>query len=175
MRVSSALRHSILFSLFGVLMFLSDLLMEGLPNIHLVGVFLCLFTRIYRTRALIPLYLYVFLTGLFYGFGLWWIPYLYVWLPLWGVVMLLPKNLSRPAKFILLPLLCGLHGLLFGILYAPAQAILFSLSFEQMLLWIAAGFGFDLLHAAGNFVFGFLCPPLEAALLSLENKYRTEP
>ena len=170
MRRNRDLRHLALFPLFGGLMFLSDLLMEGLPNVHLVGVFLCLFTRVYRTRALIPLYVYVALTGLFYGFSAWWIPYLYVWLPLWGIIMLLPKRMSQKASYLILPTVCGLHGLLFGTLYAPVQALLFHFTFRQTLLWIAAGIGFDLLHAAGNFALAFLCPALEKLLLKLENE-----
>lgn len=165
-----SLRHLVLFPLFGVLMFLSDLLMEGLPNVHLVGVFLCLFTRVYRTRALIPLYVYVALSGLFYGFSTWWIPYLYVWLPLWGCVMLLPKEMNNTAKYVVLPLVCALHGLLFGTLYAPVQALLFGFTLKQTGLWILAGLSFDLIHALGNFSLAFLCPKLEGLLLTLENK-----
>ena len=170
MRQNKVLRASLLFALFGVLMLLGDLCLEALPNVHLVGVLLCVYTRVYRQKALIPLYLYVFLNGLIYGFGIWWLPYLYVWLPLWGCVMLLPKNLSKRASFFLLPAICALHGLLFGVLYAPAQALFFSLSFEATLLWIATGLPFDLIHAAANLCGGLLIPPLEKVLLKLEKQ-----
>ncbi|MBQ2252369.1 MAG: hypothetical protein II328_00140 [Clostridia bacterium] len=170
MRLSRTLRLSVLFALFGTLMFLSDLLMEALPNVHLVGALIVSLSRVYRAKALIPLYVYVCLTGLFYGFGLWWIPYLYVWLPLWGAAMLVPKNLSdRKARFVL-PLVAAAHGLLFGVLYAPAQAILFGMSFERMLLWVGAGLYFDLIHAAGNLVLGTLVVPLSRLLQRLEDK-----
>ena len=53
-----------------------------------------------------------------------------------------------------LALLCALHGLFFGVLYAPVQAILYGMNFEETLVWIAAGFSFDLLHAGGNLVAG---------------------
>ena len=33
---------------------------------------------------------------------------------------------------------CGLHGLLYGVLYAPAQALMYGLSFEATLAWIAS-------------------------------------
>ena len=55
MHLSRSLRRTVLFALFGGLMFLSDLLMEALPNIHLVGVLLVVLTRVYRSGALIPL------------------------------------------------------------------------------------------------------------------------
>ncbi|MBP3686403.1 MAG: hypothetical protein J6J21_05165 [Clostridia bacterium] len=169
MHLSRSLRRTVLFALFGGLMFLSDLLMEALPNVHLVGVLLVVLTRVYRSGALIPLYLYVFLTGLFYGFGLWWIPYLYVWLPLWGAVMLVPKTLPDRTARLILPIAAAAHGLLFGVLYAPMQAILFGLSLERMLLWIGAGLYFDLIHAAGNLALGTLVLPLSRLLQALED------
>lgn len=170
MKRASLLRRSLFLTLFGVLMFLSDLLMDALPNVHLVGVLLALATCLYRRGALISLYIYVTLTGLFFGFAPTWLPHLYIWLPLWGAVMLLPKRDSKLKDFVLLPLVCGLHGLLYGALYAPVQALLFRFSFEQTLLWIAAGFYFDLLHAVGNFTLSFLIPPLRRVLLRLESK-----
>ncbi len=55
---------------------------------------------------------------------------------------------------------CGLHGLLFGVMYAPVQALFFGLDFNQTLAWIAAGLPFDIMHAIGNFAAGFLIIPL---------------
>ena len=68
--------------------------------------------------------------------------------------------MPNPAKVIVYPIVCGLHGICYGILYAPAQAILFGLNFEQMLAWIAAGFAFDVVHGIGDFAAGFLVLPL---------------
>ena len=64
----------VLMPTFGVLMYVSKLVMEFLPNIHLLGMFIMVFTLTYRWKALIPIYIYVFLLGLYGGFGLWWIP-----------------------------------------------------------------------------------------------------
>ena len=65
-----------IFGMLGALMYASKVLMEILPNIHLIGVFIIAITVVYRKKALYPLYLFVFLTGLLNGFGTWWIPYL---------------------------------------------------------------------------------------------------
>ena len=134
--------------------------MEALPNIHLTGMFIILFTRAFRKRALIPIYLYVFLIGVRWGFGFYWIPYLYIWTVLWGVTMLLPKSLSRKWGMVLFPLVGALFGLSFGTLYAPSQAVFFGLSFRQTLAWIAAGFPWDVTHAVGNAFFCTLVVPL---------------
>ena len=163
--MSRFFKDAIALTMLGVLMYLSDMLMEFLPNIHLVGVLLVAYTVVFRSKALIALYVYVFLNGLFGGFSLWWLPYLYVWLPLWGAVMLLPRNLPTKWQMLLYPALCALHGLSFGTLYAPAQMVLFfRMDVERTLLWIAAGFPFDVIHAAGNLCLGVLIVPLTRAL-----------
>ena len=69
--------------------------MSALPNIHLLGMLIMVLTLTFRWRALIPIYIYVFLDGLYFGFNVWWVPYLYVWTVLWGMVMLLPKQMSK--------------------------------------------------------------------------------
>ena len=94
------------FSMFAGLMFCSKMLMEFLPNIHLLGMFTMLLTVVYRKQALIPIYLYVFIQGLYAGFSLWWLPYLYVWTVLWGMTMLLPKNMSDKVAAVVYPVVC---------------------------------------------------------------------
>ena len=148
----------------GSLMFCSKVIMEVLPNIHLLGMLTMVYTIVFRKKALIPLYIYVFMNGLYAGFATWWVPYLYIWTILWGVTMLLPKHLPQRLAAVLYPLVCALYGLAFGALYAPVQARLFGLDFRGMLAWIAAGFLFDLVHAIGNFAFGFFIPPLTKLL-----------
>lgn len=148
------------FGMLGGVIFASKIIMECLPNIHLVGAFIVALTVVYRQKALYPIYVFVFLIGLLNGFNTWWIPYLYIWLPLWAVTMILPKKMNAKAK---LPIYCGvsaLHGLLYGTLYAPFQAICFGLGFKGMLAWIVAGLPWDALHAGGNLVTGLLIVPL---------------
>lgn len=162
------IREIAVFGMLGALMFASKKLMEFLPNVHLLGVFIIAFTVVYRLKALYPIYIYVVLDGIFSGFNIWWIPYLYIWTLLWGAVMLLPKKLPKKAKPFVYMALCGLHGFLFGILYAPAQAIFFRLSFDATLTWIAAGLPFDIVHGISNLVCGMLICPIIALLRKSE-------
>lgn len=162
-----------LFGMFGALMFLTQWLMEAIPNIHPLAMFIAAFTVVYRWKALIPLYVYIFIEGVVGGFAAWWLPYLYIWLSLWGAVMLAAAALEKrgvPAKWrtVVYMVLCALHGLTFGAAYAPVQALLFGLSFKATLAWIAAGLWFDLAHGAGNFAAGALVVPLAALLRKLE-------
>ena len=144
--------------------------MEALPNIHLLGMLTMTYTLVFRANALKPIYVYVFLNGLFSGFSLWWMPYLYIWTILWGVTMLLPKQMPKKLGYVIYPLVCGLHGFAFGALYAPAQALMFGLDFQQMLLWVAAGLPFDLLHGFGNLAAGLLIIPLSDLLKKMINR-----
>lgn len=156
-----------LFSMFGALIFGSKVLMEFLPNIHLVGMFTVLLTIVYRTKALIPIYIFVMLNGLIAGFNLWWIPYLYIWTILWGMTMLIPKRLPTPVAVVVYPLVCSLHGFLFGALYAPMQALMYNFTWEQTCAWIVAGLSFDLIHGVANFIVGLLIYPLSKVLRKL--------
>mgnify|MGYP003305456584 CR=1 FL=1 len=152
------------FALLGGIMFISKYITEMLPNIHLLGMLTMTYTVTYRKKALIPIYVFVFLTGLFNGFSTWWIPYLYIWTVLWGMTMLLPKKMSVKLAVPVYAVVCALHGFCYGILYAPSQAVLYGLDFKGMLAWIGAGLYFDLLHGIGNFALGFLIVPLSNTL-----------
>ncbi len=164
----------IVFAMLGVIMFISKYLTDLLPNIHFLGMFIMTFTITYRKKALIPIYTFVFLTGIFNGFALWWIPYLYIWTILWGITMLLPQKMNQRFAIPVYAVVCALHGLCYGILYAPAQAIMFGLNFKGMLTWIGTGFYFDILHGIGNFALGFLIIPLSKALKTFHQTAKKE-
>lgn len=164
------LRHLLIYAMLGALMFATKKVMEVLPNIHLLGMLIMVYTLTYRKYALIPLYIYVLLDGIFMGFAPFWLPYLYIWAVLWGVTMLLPKRMPKAVAVPVYAVVCALHGLCFGILYAPVQALLFHLNWNATLAWIASGFPFDLIHGISNFCVGLLIVPLTALLRKLENR-----
>ena len=164
------IKEGAVFSMLGAIMYCSKLIMEAFPNIHLKGVLTVAFTVVYRKKALYPIYIFVLLSGLLSGFSTWWIPYLYIWTVLWGVTMLLPENMPKRIAPIAYTVVCALHGLFYGVLYAPVQAIFFGLDFKGMLSWIAAGFTFDILHFAGNICCSVLIIPI-VTLLKKPEKY----
>ena len=163
------IREIAVFGMLGALMYASKMLMEVLPNIHLLGVFTIAFTVVYRKKALYPIYIYVLLNGVFSGFATWWIPYLYLWTILWAVTMLLPKKMPKTVRPVVYMTINACHGFLYGVLYAPAQALIYGLSFQGMLAWIAAGFPFDVIHGISNFICGLLIVPIVHILQRLEN------
>ena len=170
-RTANRIRKLVLFAMFGALMFTSKVVMEVLPNVHLLGALTMIITIVYRFEALIPIYVYVVLNGLYAGFSPWWVPYCYIWTVLWAVTMLLPRRMPKWLKAPVYMTVCALHGLAFGILYAPVQAIMFGLDWRGLLAWIATGFPFDVMHAIGNLVAGTLIFPLSSVLLKLEGKF----
>ncbi len=165
------LKDIVVLALLSALMCVGDLAFEWLPNVHPVGVIIVVTTVVYRSYALLPIYVYVFVQGIIGGFGPWWIAYLYVWAVLWGAVMLIPKFLSEKIKYVLYIAFCAAHGILFGVLYAPAQAIMFGLDFKGTLAWIAAGFYFDLIHGIGNLNLGVVLIYPMIKILRSTDKY----
>ena len=161
-------RELVLFAMLGTLMYISKVLLEFLPNFHLLGMFTMVFTIVYRRKALIPVYVCVLLIGLLGGFAAWWIPHLYLWTVLWAVTMLLPRQMSAKTAVPVYMTVCALHGLCYGTLYAPSQALLYGLNFQQTITWIIIGFPYDVIHAVGNLIAGVLIVPLVQVLRRLE-------
>ena len=161
-------RETAVFAMLGAMMYAFKLIMEVVPNVHLLGMFTVAFTVVYRKKALYPIYVFVLLTGLTNGFATWWLPYLYLWAVLWGMTMLLPQNVPEKWKPVLYMGVCALHGYLYGTLYAPAQALLFGLDFRGMIAWIVAGLPWDAVHGTSNLLCGVLIYPLVKALQRIE-------
>ena len=171
-RTSVSVYEMCIFSMLGAVMFASKILMEAFPNIHLLGVLTVVYTVVYRGKALIPIYLYVMLNGLFAGFNFWWLPYTYIWTLLWGAIMLLPRKMPRKVSIIVYSAVCSIHGFLYGILYAPAQSLMFGLNFEETVAWVIAGIPFDVIHGVSNLALGFLIVPLSESLYKISKRKR---
>ena len=86
--------------------------------------------------------------------------------------MLLPSKMSRKVSIIVYSTICSLHGFLYGILYAPAQALMFGLNFKQAVAWVIAGFPFEIIHGVSNLALGLLIVPLSEILSKLSGKYK---
>ncbi len=158
------LKELVAFGMLGGVMFISKLVMDALPNIHLLAMLTISFTLVFRQKALYPIYVFVALLGVTSGFSPWWVPHIYLWTLLWGAAMLIPKKMNKTLRVVVCVGLCGFHGFLYGVLYAPAQALLFGLTLKGMLTWIVAGIPFDITHGLGNLAAGLLIVPMERAL-----------
>lgn len=163
------IEEMVLFALFGAIMYLSAQI-DIVPNVHPLSLFIAAFTAVYRFKALIPLYVYVFLEGLFGGFGIWWYPNLYIWAVLWLAVMLIPRNLNEVVAGIIITALSALHGLGYGLMYMPYQCyVFFKGDWNFAYIWFLNGLPFDTLHAIGNLASSLLTLPLVLLLCKLGN------
>ena len=161
-----------IFGMLGALMMVSDLLMNIIPNVHLVGVMIVVLTVVYRWKALFPIYVYVLLIGLLEGAGLW-ATYCYVWAILWGMVMLLPRKMPPWLASVVYAFVCGLHGFAFGFLLIPYQMVFLSFTFEQALIWWKFGFfTADIPHGIGNLIGSTLVVPLVNLIRKLDKRIR---
>ena len=129
------------------------LFMQGLPNIEMTSFLLILFTLHFGHLTLLTVPALILIEGLIYGFGLWWVMYLYAWPLLALVTHLCRKNDSA----FFWAILSGAFGLLFGLLcsfpyfFIGAAGGGIAQGLRQMLVWWVAGIPYDLLHGAGNF------------------------
>ena len=94
----------IVLSMMGAIIFAAKIAFEPLPNIHPIAMLVMVLTIVYRVKALVSVYIFALLLGLYNGFPVWWISHLYVWLILWAVTMLLPRNMSDRKAMIVYPI-----------------------------------------------------------------------
>lgn len=152
-------RELALLSLLTAILMVGKVAMEALPNIELVSLLIAIYTLSLGKKALAVIYVFVLLEGLIFGFGLWFINYLYIWLILWCVVMLL-RHMTSPIGW---ALVLSLFGLCFGLLCAIPYV--FIGGFGMAASYFVSGIPFDLLHCAGNLAVGLiLFKPLDALM-----------
>ncbi len=150
--------------------FLSAILLIGqvgmsyLPNIEIVSLLIYIYTQVYRKKVFFIIYVFVFLEGCIYGFGLWWFGYLYIWSVLALIVL---RSGRQQTSVIMTAVILGAYGLSFGMLYALPYFIAggWAAGFSY---WVS-GIPFDLLHCAGNVAVSLICyRPLRTLLGKLK-------
>jgi energy-coupling factor transport system substrate-specific component len=129
--------------------------MAAIPNVEPVTLLLMLYTLFLGKKVVYVLVAYLLLEGGFYGFGLWWIAYLYIW----PLLTFLTYLLRRQRSVWVFAILSGLFGLFFGALCAIPYFFIGGLS--SAFAWWVAGIPFDLIHCVANFLLCLiLFPPL---------------
>lgn len=157
-------RDLVFLALLGAIMMALKWAMAALPNIEPVSLLLICITLVYGWRSLYAAAVYILAEGIFFGFGIWWVSYLYIWPALVALTMLL-----RPMRsYLVLAILSALFGFLFGALCAIPYAITGGFS-AGVAYWVS-GLPFDLLHMAGNAALGALICPLHRLFCKLMKK-----
>lgn len=143
-------RDLVIQALLGAILFAVQVALSPLPNIELVSILCLVYTLTFGVRALGAIYVFVLLEGLLYGFGLWWIMYLYVWAILWGIAMLL----RRYGSWLLWSFVLGFYGLAFGALCTIPYFFVGGIG--TAVAWWINGIPFDIIHCLGNFASGLV-------------------
>lgn len=154
-----------LMAMMGTVMVVSKEALAFLPNVELVSLLTILFTLVFRRRVIGALAVFLLLEGVLYGFGTWWVMYLYIWPLLAGITWPF-RWMKRAWQW---AILSGLFGLAFGTLcsltYFPVGGV------QMVIAWIISGLSFDVVHAGGNFLLALLLyHPLRKALDQLERR-----
>ncbi|WP_283607972.1 hypothetical protein [Faecalispora anaeroviscerum] len=118
-----------------------------LPNIETTTLLIMLYTRWFRRKTLWIIYVFAVLEGVYYGFQIWWVMYLYVWTILWLAVLLLER---KPRSVYFWAAVGSIYGLMFGFLCSFPYLVVGGV--YAAVSWWIAGIPFDLIHGFGNFI-----------------------
>lgn len=144
--------------------------LAALPNVEIVSLLVILYSILLGRQVFLIIYAFVLLEGCLYGFGLWWVSYLYVW-ALLAIIALALRRTEASALF--WAILSGFFGLAFGALCALPYLVTGGIA-AAISYWLA-GLGFDLIHCVGNFLVCLLLfRPLYRLLSRLLRRYGWE-
>ena len=122
-----------------------------LPNIEPVSLLIILYTLFLGPKVIYAIVVFVFVEGLIYGFGSWWICYLYIWPILSLLTHFLGKIVTDIKQRVLaFSVLSAVFGLFFGALTSIPQFLIGGLAYGFS--YFIAGIPYDLIHCVGNFV-----------------------
>lgn len=156
----------VLCALLAAIMAALQIALAALPNIEPVSLLVLVYTLVFGRDVFYIIYTFVLIEGLFYGFHLWWVTYLYIW-SLWALAVLLLGR-SKDHSPLMWAVASGAFGLSFGAL--DALPYLVGGPMAALSRWIA-GIPFDLAHCLGNFFLTLaLEQPLRQALTLARNR-----
>ena len=128
--------------------------MMGIPNVELTTFWMIMFALYFGMKVVYVVPVFILVEGLLFGFGLWWVMFLYVW-PLLAVLTILMKKMDSALGW---SILAGLFGLLYGAFCSLPYFFIGLVDggilggVRSAFAWWIAGIPFDLIHGGSNFV-----------------------
>ena len=98
----------------------SKIALANIPNVEITSFWIIMFALYFGNRIYFIIPVFILIEGAIYGFGTWWVMYLYAW-PLLAIVTRRMRNMQHAFDF---ALLSGIFGLLFGMLCAIPYVII---------------------------------------------------
>lgn len=152
-------RELCLLALMGALMFVMQVAMAGIRNVHMTDVLIILTAIFFGWKSMYAVFVFVVLEALMWGFGLWVLSYMYLWPILAAIAVIMRKNDSA----IVWAIVAALHGLFFGA--GCSIPYLFIGGWSMAFSYFITGIPFDIRHCVGNFVLTLvLYRPLRRAM-----------
>lgn len=128
--------------------------MTFLPNIELTTFWLIMFTLFFGKKVGFVVPVFILIEGCLYGFGSWWIMYLYTW----PLLVLVTWIYRKQESLWFWSVLSAVFGLLFGFFCSIPYYVLGAIDgglrggLYAGFSWWVAGIPWDLVHGISNFV-----------------------
>ena len=125
-----------------------------LPNIELTTFWLIMFTIFFGWKIVFVVPVFILIEGSVYGFGLWWLMYLYVW----PLLVLIAWIFRKKDNVWFWAILSGAFGLSFGFFCSFPYVVIgagnggLRNGLYAAFTWWVAGIPWDIVHCVGNFV-----------------------
>lgn len=126
----------------------------SIPNVELTSFWIILFTLYFGWRMLFVIPVFILIEGSMFGFGIWWVMYLYAW-PLLALLAWLGRKQDSAVYF---SILSGAFGIFFGLLCSIPYFFIGLTDggvvngITTALTWWVAGIPWDVVHGISNFV-----------------------
>lgn len=152
--------------------------MSYLPNIELTTFWLIMFTLFFGRKVAFLVPVVILLEGCMYGFGIWWVMYLYAW----PLLVVIAYRFRKQSSVWFWSILSGLFGLFFGLLCSLPYFFIGAVGggivngLYAAFSWWVAGIPFDLIHGIANFILMLvLYHPIRAIMkkINLLNNYKS--
>lgn len=144
-RVKLAAKDITIIALMVAVIEVCKVVLSQIPNVELTSFLIIIFTLYFGKRIFYVIPVFILLEGAMFGFGLWWVMYLYAW-PLLAYVTFLLRRMNTAWEW---SMVSGFFGLLFGLLCAIPY--IFTSGLYGAFAWWVAGIPWDLVHGISNF------------------------
>ena len=121
------------------------IVMKDIPNVELTSFLVIMFTLYFGKKIAYVIPTFIVIEGLLFGFGLWWIMYLYLW-PLLALVTWKFRKMNSAWNW---AVVSGMFGLLFGFFGAFPYVV--TSGIPTAIAWWIQGIPWDITHGVANF------------------------
>lgn len=145
-----------MYGVLAAITFVVKVAMSPLPNIEPTTLLLSLYTICLGYESIYIMSAYVLLEILMYGFSIWSIGYLYIWL----VLIIITKLIWDISNHRLWAVIIwnGVYGFIFGALYMPLSLLTTNLT--TAIGWWISGISYDAIHGVANLILSWLLMPI---------------